>query len=492
MHRRISVVVGLCVLGLVLLIQLDNATGAGVSPSGSTPSARAAAPSTNYVYLPLVMKNYVAPAPLWRFGIGKARRPLLDYDANDVIGLRFGWYVDWTATLNAPQPYGIEYVPLVRVKQWKLQGGSTWTTWCVGCPYVTPYTYTVSPAWSQIPTIASARPGMLWLIGNEIERIDWNSGGQDEILPEVYAEAYRDLYSLIKNADPTAQVAIGSLIQATPLRLEYLDRVWNGYSQKYGQAMPVDVWNIHAFVLQEVRNSWGADIPAGIDATQGELYSVLDNKNFSIAAGHIVAMRTWMKNKGQQNKPLIVTEYGVNMPDWVSPGEFTPEQVRDSFMYPSFNYFLNQTDANLGYPADGYRLVQRWNWYSLDDDSGRYENGTYYQYFNGNLFYSGLGANPQGLTPLGNYWKQYVQPLPSGATRPYGPLAQPRQTKDSSVYKNPMALDYQVDSTHCGDGQRVRLLFVDPSPPGTIGNLHTRVTPPRVTRESTICLPSQR
>ena len=28
--------------------------------------------------------------------------------------------------------------------------------------------------------------------------------------------------------------------------------------------MPVDVWNVHNFVLREERGSWGVDIPPGI------------------------------------------------------------------------------------------------------------------------------------------------------------------------------------------------------------------------------------
>jgi hypothetical protein len=46
--------------------------------------------------------------------------------------------------------------------------------------------------------MAASRPGLTWIIGNEIERRDWlNSGGgssgQNEIIPEVYTVAYHDL-----------------------------------------------------------------------------------------------------------------------------------------------------------------------------------------------------------------------------------------------------------------------------------------------------------
>jgi hypothetical protein len=145
-----------------------------------------------------------------------------------------------------------------------------------------------------------------------------------------------------------------------------------------------------------------------------------------------------MKNHGQQNKPLIITEYGVNFPAWVdcpaypdtSGCPFTPEQVRDSMLVPSFNAFLNQPDTNIGFAADGYRLVQRWNWWSVDYDDGKCDNGVFYEFYGGSLFNSGLGPyDPptncsfpaQGITTLGTYWKQYVQNLPAGSTKPYGP-----------------------------------------------------------------------
>jgi len=129
------------------------------------------------------------------------------------------------------------------------------------CPYAEPHSYQVKPSLTDIGAVAQAQPGALWLVGNEIDRRDWYRGGQDEMLPELYATAYHDIYTAIKAADPTAQVAIGGLIQATPLRLAWLDRMWESYTQQYGTDMPVDVWNVHNFVLREVFQNYGANIP---------------------------------------------------------------------------------------------------------------------------------------------------------------------------------------------------------------------------------------
>jgi hypothetical protein len=411
----------------MFMILVGLALGIGRIDGGKTSwqVGRAAANPDSRIYLPLVVRAYQAPAPLWRFGAAIARRRLLDYPADQIIGLRLGWYVDWTVTPNAPQPYGIEYIPIVRLKQWKVKDGVPMRC-CAGpgCEYLKvngQYTYTVSPSLEILRQVAQERPGLLWVIGNEIERVDWETSdggcaGQDEMLPEVYAEAYHEIREAIRAIDPTARFAIGGVVQFTPLRRQYLQRVWDAYRAKYGRDMPVDVWNVHVFILQEKKGEWGADIPAGIESEQGILYTIEDNKRFELGWQQLLSMRQWMKEIGQQNKPLIITEYGVNMPPHYSG--FSYEEVKTSFMYPSFDQFLNYKDCNLGYGADECRLIQRWNWYSLDDDSGRFEDGEYHQFYNGNLLYSGLGGQPQGISPLGIYWREYVRGLSSEGGRP--------------------------------------------------------------------------
>jgi len=445
-RRHIAIMIGVSALLLTLLAWQYFPAHANYSVTTEAPSPDTSqqAVSPNQIFLPLVLKNYTAPAPLWRFGVAQVRRGLTNYDSYGIASMRFGWYVNFGVTANPSTPYGMEYVPTVRVKQDKLASDGSTTNCRVGPYYKTPYSYTVSPSVSQIQSVASSHPGMTWLIGNEMDAVDKaTSGGgcsrQDEMLPELYAQAYHDLYSAIKSADPTAQVAIGGMIEFTDLRRQYLDRVWAEYINLFGETMPVDVWNIHLYVLQEVKGSWGADIPPGFNETSGAPYTLLDHKDFTKAWAQIVSLRTWMKERGQQNKPLIITEYGVLFPAWVEcPAypdttgcPFTPEQVRDSIMYPSFNAFLNQTDTDIGYPADGNRLVQRWNWFSVDYDLGYCDtDGEYIEYAGGSLFNSGLGpSNPpttcffpaQGISSLGNYWKQYVQNLPTGSTKPYAP-----------------------------------------------------------------------
>jgi len=329
------------------------------------------------VALLLFLRTDVAGAPAgarYRFGFGVARGSVEDYD---VAQLRGGWYLDWRARMNPPRPAGLEYVQMIRLHQ---------LTECwperirdrVACPYLEPYTYTLkSPAsHSAVASIAEANPGSLWLLGNEMDRRDWGvrdpdnpgqylkaPGGQDEMLPELYAQAYHELYHLIKGADPQARIAIGGVIQPTPLRLEYLDKVLDEYQNRYGEMIPVDVWNIHNMILREKAHDYGADIPPGSSATSGMLYTYHQADRVDIFQQQIQDFRQWMKDHGEQDKPLIVSEYSPLYPEWLG---FDYARVT-AFMVATFDYLTTASDPALGYPADGNRLVQRWAWYSLDD-----------------------------------------------------------------------------------------------------------------------------
>jgi len=252
---------------------------------------------------------------------------------------------------------------------------------------------------AMLVALVDNNPGVLWLIGSEPDSLY-----QDNLLPEEYARMYHDLYHLIKRRDRTSQIAAGGIVQATPLRLEYLDRVLAAYQARYGQAMPVDVWHIHNGILPEVRGGWGAGIPPGIDATQGVIRQIDDNDNMEIFRSQIWAFRQWMAGRGYLGYPLVVTEFGILMPD--GPWGFDEERV-NAFMSRTLDFFSNATDGVLGDPADDHRLVQRWAWFSLDFPP--YDPVTKYG-FNGNLFdpvtaeITGFGqhyiSHTESLSPL--------------------------------------------------------------------------------------------
>jgi hypothetical protein len=155
--------------------------------------------------------------------------------------------------------------------------------------------------------------------------------------------------------------------------------------------MPVDVWNVHTFVLREERDSWGVSIPPGFDdVQQGMLWEIEDHDNLDLLRQQIVDFRRWMDRHGQRDKPLIVTEFGILMPEDYG---FSPEAVAE-YMRRSFDLLLTARDPEIGYPADDNRLVQRFLWYSLSDT----------MYPTGNL----VDPKTGDLTPLGEVFADYA------------------------------------------------------------------------------------
>jgi hypothetical protein len=65
-------------------------------------------------------------------------------------------------------------------------------------------------------------------------------------------------------------------------------------------------------------------------------------------------------------------------------------------MTQTFDLFLYETYPDVGYPADDYRLVQAWAWYSLSD-----------QHYNGYLFYN----DSQQISPMGQAYADYTAAL---------------------------------------------------------------------------------
>jgi hypothetical protein len=353
-------------LGGVLAVLALPAAAAPISsvspPQGTTTAGDSLTASDALTYyLPIVLqRHWPGAVSQWRFGfdLHTGRGEVDDYNVELV---RAGWYYDMSWRVSPPRPAGLEYMQTVRVKSYP-------------------------PKWVNLSTAITSNPGSWWFIGNEPDRKVY----QDDRTPAEYAPIYHELYNFIKSQDSTAKVAPGGIVQPTPLRLQYLDMVLAEYQNLYGTTLPADGWNIHNMILRErscavyPNDCWGAEIPPGIGASQGMLYEVQDNDNATYFRSQIGAFRQWMKDNGYQDMPLIVSEYGVIMPALYG---FNQTRVIN-FMYSSFDYFLNTKDCDLGYPADECRLVQRWAWYSLNDQMYApppycYGNDCGY---NGNLF----------------------------------------------------------------------------------------------------------
>ncbi len=406
LNRRFT---ALLLLGLLAALLIGPALDARAQEGGSN------------LFLPLVTRQQPVAVRIG-YGVttasdGSDPSNIAEYAEAPSLGA--GWYLNWGTNPNPARPEGIQYAQMIRVHQTK-SCGERYRDYDnrVDCPLLDTYS-TISGA--QLAKIAENKPGALYLIGNEIERVDWGNDGQDENTPEVYAVAYHDLHTQIKALDPTAKVAIGGVIQVTELRLEWIQRAWDEYKRLYNEPMPVDVWNAHFFAIREMSNSWGADIPAGlIDLERRYLPNEEDRQSgqyteFADRAKHgdveelkrqAYRFREFMADlePSQQNKPLIVTEYGLlynnvticqgyrvanglqgncsanestNRPElpnlkWHEMDQDAPVE----YMIDSFDFFLNEKNCDLGYAADDCRLVQKWNWYSLDDKSGIFNEYT--------------------------------------------------------------------------------------------------------------------
>ncbi len=398
-------------VGLVLALTLLSFGMASAYPAGgpTADTSGPAGPLTPRQYLPALMKA-VVPATAYRLGFDRAHNLLAAYPELGSFGA--GWYQDWGYHVQPDLLPGMKFVQTIRLHQ-KLACG-LWQPNSynrTACPYLDGYE---GPDPSEIRRAVAANPGSTWIIGNEIERRDWcnryngasclETVGQDEILPEVYVVAYHELYQLIKATDPTALVGVGSLVEITPLRLQYMTMVFDAYRARYGQAMPTDFWNIHTFVLPEVHNQWGADIPAGLDFNDPAILAQAFHDDgsrhldLSLIDKQVRDLRSWIKAREQkeglaagmlQNKDLINTEYGVLLLS------YNQQQVQD-YMIGTFNLFLNTKDCTIGNQTDDCRLMQSWGWYSLDDDD-----------FNvyGNLF----DPNTHAITRTGQVYRDYLR-----------------------------------------------------------------------------------
>lgn len=318
-------------------------------------------------------------SPICRFGANVTS----DINNFDTTTLRLGWYLDYTARVNPPLPNGAIYTPMIRLSQVRVAGERT-----------DDYTYT--PSGTTLQNAIATNPGANWIIGNEPDRIEV----QDDIEPHVYAAAYHELYHLIKTADPAARIVAGTIVQPTPVRLTYLDKVLVAYLDQFNTPMPVDAWNIHNFILNEVSceyddsNCWGAGIPPGVDVGFGEILTIDDSDNMPLFAERIVRFRQWMKARGYAHVPLYLTEYGVLMP----PEFGFPAERVNAFMNATYDYMMTAQDPLLGYPGDDYRLVQKWSWFSTYDPG-----------FNGDLFES---EPPYAMTAMGQNFANYTDNIP--------------------------------------------------------------------------------
>ncbi|MBV7329713.1 hypothetical protein KFU94_15995 [Chloroflexi bacterium TSY] len=123
-----------------------------------------------------------------RFGVNFApTEPITNYN---IAALRAGWYINYVTSQSPLRPNGIEFAQMIHLSQINTGPG-----------------YRYAPGKSTLIEILQANPGSKIYVSNEPDRIIY----QDDVHPHVYAEAYHELYHLIKSVDPTARVFAGSV-----------------------------------------------------------------------------------------------------------------------------------------------------------------------------------------------------------------------------------------------------------------------------------------
>jgi hypothetical protein len=229
--------------------------------------------------------------------------------------------------------------------------------------------------------------------------------------------------------------------------MDYLDIVWDTYWATYGEAMPVDVWTMHVYVLSE-QDEGDADVAVGADtslripfASDGNCADPntichAEHDDMDLFRNQVVLMRQWMKDHGQQSKPLLLTEFGILKPfHYPWPGHpdsdgicsvvtcpspstepdcfcdesnrtFNPARVGD-FLLSTLDYLLNESDADLGLPADENRLVQQVLWYRLAT-----ENVDGLGHASNIADPDTMAGDEWALTSVGQEWQDYAQAIP--------------------------------------------------------------------------------
>ncbi|RME51724.1 MAG: DUF11 domain-containing protein, partial [Caldilineae bacterium] len=364
----------------------------------------------------IALRAQTPPPPYTEYGSGNFFFPPYESD-NDRMGygkssdhdttvLKAGWYVDWGASGNPGHPGGVEYA---RTIYFNIRGTGTICSW-YKAPATQASQVTFNITGTRLVQNVQAHPGSLWLVGNEPDSI-YNGS---PIQAELYAELYHNFYTTIKTADPTAKVAVAAIVQPSPLRMEYLDKVLAHYQATYGEPFPTDLWNIHLYIFNEKHCDWGAGVPPFSSSNTGWQIQFTPQDLLDVAAmeTHLREFRQWMYDRGYGDIPLIVTEFGVLPPP--SYAGFS-NAVAAQFLTDMFDMMLAARDPTTGLPSDGGRLVQMWAWFSTDHDPppGYFKYGGDLFNANGTLTVIGQAFVAQTTAHYTSYVDLQVAP-PSG------------------------------------------------------------------------------
>ena len=166
--------------------------------------------SSNPMNRPAAVSQAATEFPSCRYGVNYGSSVDNASQVEWLDDLGSGWHANFGTDAGGEAPNGSEFVPLIWVQQHKQ--GSTYLP-----------TYSVTPPLTDagLGQLIDARPGALWIVGNEVDRgAELGVTPQGDTLPHIYAKVYHEVYHFIKNRDPTALVAKSGLVEVTPGRLQ--------------------------------------------------------------------------------------------------------------------------------------------------------------------------------------------------------------------------------------------------------------------------------
>jgi|GEM_PF-1915175 len=347
------------------------------------------------------------PYPRLGVGLNYVYGSITDYD---IAALHVGWYSNWSIMENPPRPNGVEYVQLIHTRDFSAN------------------TYD----WNLLGRVIDNNPGSTFIIGNEIE-----ATFQGAHTPQAYADIYHSLAQFIKGRDPTAKLAVGGVIMVSEARLRWLEAALQAYQNTYGTPMPIDIWTIHEQILngdESQSNNWPVGLPLAAAAPEWHSWvcaykgAIVQRGPVDVAQfqNDIIRFRQWMNQYGYRNTPLWISEYGVLGGEQYN----CTQRVIGEYLQQTMEWMNNAAfDSSIGMPGDENRLVQRWLWYSLNDQP-------YYppQYngFSGAMCWHECNQYPGALTGVGRLYRTWVNSI-----TPPGPTPTPTQTRTPTVTPTP-------------------------------------------------------
>jgi len=259
--------------------------------------------------IPLPTQTGIAatpPLPNCRFGITVPK----NMTGIDISPVRIGAMLNWGIVGSLPSFTGVEFINVLRVGDRCFDNQGHQTT-CSLPDNPSPYQETLA----TYQALVTAHPGMAWSIGNEP---DTARSIQDDVTAEVYATRYFTIATGIRAIDPTARLGFGAVVGMTPIRMRYLDRAWNQLVTLAGSPSAasalIDFWGPHNFLLNETPGGWGSDVPPGFGNDHADAVKITnfgDTYNISKFSARVKNFRAWMVGKGEQNKPLWITDMVV-------------------------------------------------------------------------------------------------------------------------------------------------------------------------------------